>query len=180
VVELSQPEVHFVAPRLPCYARGPAGCAAPITPCAGEAAAPCSKSCSFLNFSINKVHGKGAQAAGGAALQPVTTVIPSFATATIPIAIQTTRFAAVGAEFGLLGGAARGGAEISRESIAEAVREAIRQESARTRETAREAAPAPAVDVCAQLRTRIESVEKRLDKIEKQVDSIVTKMDKLK
>jgi chromosome segregation ATPase len=102
--------------------------------------------------------------------------MPAYATATIPLAIQTTRYAVAGAEFGALGNAVgvRRDTELSRSAIEEAVREALRQENAVQRESA------PAKDSCAELKTRIESVEKRLDQIEKQVQSIAGKLDQLK
>src|SRR5207249_4644088 len=88
LVELSQPEVHYVAPR------GQGNCGA--GPCAGGAGRESgehvySKNCSFLNLSINKMRGRGPCAAG---MQPVTTMVPAYATATIPIAFQTTRYTA--------------------------------------------------------------------------------------
>jgi hypothetical protein len=109
-----------------------------------------------------------------AAQQPITTVVPAYATATIPIAFQTTRFA-VGTESAFIG--ARSGAEISRNDIAEAVREGLQQEAARRQESARETAPK--TDSCADLKNRLDQVEKRLEQVEKQVEGIAAKVNKL-
>jgi hypothetical protein len=170
LVELSQPEVHVVPAR---HAGAPAG-----APCQKEQAACCPKTCSFLNLSINKVHSKSLGGAPGVP-QAVTTVVPAYATATIPIALQTTRFTT---EVGVAE-TVRREAALSRSDIAELVREAMRREAAQQREAAPqpEAAPRqePCADVCAELKTRVDQIEKRLGQIEKQVKGIETKLNQL-
>jgi hypothetical protein len=163
IVELSQPEIHFAAP---CRASAGSGAG----PCQREQPAKESpKSCSLFNISINKV--KSRSFGGGATGQPVTTVVPAFATATIPIAFQTTRTTTVGTELGQLGTR-----ETARADLEDMVREAVRRETAK-QPPATEAAPQR--DGCAELKGRMDKVEQRLDQIEKQVQGIVTKIDKL-
>src|SRR5205085_10094752 len=109
--ELSQPQIRCAAP---CRS---------APPC--QAAGPCQKPSSYCNVNITKVRSKIFGGMGvGVAPTPVTTVVPSFAVATIPIAVQTTRFAAAtGAEFGLFGAAAgRRESEFSRTDIEDMVR----------------------------------------------------------
>jgi hypothetical protein len=176
VVELSQPEVCFVPPRRP-------GGACP------KEQAPCAAKAPFINIHKTKIKNKLFGGAGGVSgagreLVPITTVTPAFATATIPIAFQTTRFAAVGAELGLAGAVRRESAELSRADIEEAVREALRGEAAAQREVAakRETAQREAAtqaDACAELKDRVTRVEKRLEEVEKQVQGIITKLNKL-
>ncbi len=182
VVELSQPEVRFTAP---CRTQAP---------CAKEAAGK------LVNINISKIKNRPFGGAPGAGLQPVTSIVPAFATATIPIAFQTTRFVgAAGAEFGFAGaGVARRefAAEFSRSEIEELVREAVRRESAlreaarvesaqresALRESAqREAAKREAAqrDSCAELKARLDRVEKRVGEIETQVNAIITKLSKM-
>jgi hypothetical protein len=171
VVEMSQPEVRFVAPPRPC-APSEKGC--------GPAGKPvCS---SFIN--INRIRTKifGAPGPGlGAAGAPraVTSVIPAYATATIPIALQTTRYFA-GAEYGVFGAGAarREAAGLSRAEIEEMVREAVRAESARRAEAAPKA-EAGARDACAELKERVDRIEKRLGDLEQKLDATLKKIEKL-
>jgi hypothetical protein len=160
VVELSQPEVRFVAPRRP----------APV--CREEQ--PCApKAPSIFHLTVNRLRSRLAGVGPAGVQQPVTTIIPAFATATIPIALQTTRFAAAGAEFGFAGAFRREAGELSRAEIEELVREALKRESARVSESAQQR------DVCTELKERVARVEKRLEQIEKQVEGIAKKLDKL-
>jgi hypothetical protein len=166
VVELSQPEVHFVAPRRTASAASAQH---------ERASDSRSKICSFLNFNVNKISGG---ALGAPAVQPVTTVVPAFATATIPIALQTTR------EFGMVAAARRDTGELSRAEIGDIVREALREsdrlrEAERQREAALQREAAQQQDSCAELKARIDRVEKRLDQVEKQVQNIATKLSRL-
>lgn len=175
IVELSQPEVHFAAPRScgsSCQgANGTGRGAAPSYP----------KVCSFLNVTVNKFRSKSV--GGAATAQPFTTVVPAFATATIPIALQTTRYTtAVGAELGLAEAVRREIGETTRPSLEETVREAVRREIAQQRETAQQResiAQRETRDSCGELRGRVDQVEKRLGQIEKQVQSIEDKLRKL-
>ena len=132
-----------------------------------------SKACSFLNFSITKIKGGGGAGVGG---PTQTTVVPAFATATIPIALQTTRTITGVSESAFVGGA-RG---FSRADLAEAVREAMFQnESLRRPESDLRRAESDLrteQDSCKELRLRVEKVEKRLDEIEKSVQKIAEKL----
>jgi hypothetical protein len=128
-----------------------------------------SKGCSFLNFSITKIKG-GAGRSG----PTETTVVPAFATATIPIALQTTRTLTGVSESAFIGRRS-----VSREEVAAAVREAlaVEREEAAARESARESATA-AQDACAALKDRVTKVEQRLAEIEKTVKQIEEKITK--
>jgi hypothetical protein len=170
VVEMSQPEVRFTAP--PCRSSAP---------CQAEQAQQRSKMCSFFNVNISKTKSQLVGGVSGAALQPVTSIVPAYATATIPIAFQTTRFAAVGTEFGLAGVGRRefAAGEFSRSDVEEMVRDAVRREAALQRDGGRRTEAALQNGDCAELKARIEKVEQRLGQIEKQVEGIVTKINKL-
>ena len=170
---MSQPEVHFVAPRSNQA----------VVPCSGtgEGAGCCPKSGSFFNY--NKVC-ISSKVVGGVlaavAPQAVTSVVPAFATATIPIALQTTRFVS-GAELGLVSGGAgvagrETGTELSRAEIADIVRDAVRKESARRETAPQRPEAAPQGDACSDLKSRVDGIEKRLGQIEKQVGSIEEKL----
>ncbi len=124
-----------------------------------------SKGCSFLNFSITKIKG-GAGRAG----PTETTVVPAFATATIPIALQTTRTLT-----GVSESAFVGRRSVSREEVAAAVLEALAEE--REAAVQRESA-ATAQDACAALKERVAKVEQRLTEIEKTVKLIEEKITK--
>ncbi|MBA4067998.1 MAG: hypothetical protein C0501_30700 [Isosphaera sp.] len=164
VVEMSQPEVRFVAPSGGGSGGAGSGGAAGGVVLPPDRSGASGKFCSFLNLSINRSR---TRFAGGGVGQPVTTVVPAFATATIPIALQTTQFAAA-TESAVLGG--RG---LTQVEAAELIRDLVRRESAR-----QESAPAPAAS-CADLKARVDRIEQRLDQIEKKVEGIAGKLDKL-
>jgi hypothetical protein len=164
IVEMSPPEVHVAAP---CRT---------APPCAEG---KCGRSkASFVNINISKVKSRfqGGIAPGA---QPVTTIVPAYATATIPIAIQTTRFA-VGEQSALFGARGEAGA-LGRSDVEEAIREGVRRELDRREEAQRQSARRQDVpaDQCAELKKRVEAVEKRLEQVEKQVEGIVAKLAKL-
>ena len=105
----------------------------------------------------------------------MTTVVPAFATATIPIGLQTTRFV-TGTELSLLG--TRQESALSQGEISDLIRESIRRETTR-QETARQESAPQTGPSCAELKTRVDRIEQRLDQIEKKVDAIATKLNKL-
>jgi len=169
VVELAQPEVHFTAP---CRPGG-------ICEKGGGGAAR-SKS-SLFNINISKVRSR-VQGGVPVGAQAVTSIIPAYATATIPIAFQTTQFAAFGAQSALLAGA-RQAAELTRTDIQDLVRQAFEREAAEREAAQRQAAERQGAqrqgserDSCAELKARVEKIETRLGEVEKQVQSIATKL----
>ncbi len=154
VVELAQPEVHFTAP---CRPGG-------ICEKGGGGAAR-SKS-SLFNINISKVRSR-VQGGVPVGAQAVTSIIPAYATATIPIAFQTTQFAASGAQ----------------SDIQDLVRQAFEREAAEREAAQRQAAERQGAqrqgserDSCAELKARVEKIETRLGEVEKQVQSIATKL----
>jgi hypothetical protein len=176
VVEMSQPEVRFVAPSCGSAggsAGGAGGGGVAVLP-GGGGGGDSRKLCSFLNLSINRSRTKLVGGGVGGVGQPVTTTVPAFATATIPIAFQTTQFTTA-TESALLG--ARGG--VSQAELAELVRDAVRRESARADNGRQESAPVPAGPSCAELKTRVDRIEQRLEQIEKKVEVIAGKLDRL-
>ena len=151
----------------------------------GEAGAAAGrfKSC-LLNININRTRTK---TVGGGGQMPVTQIIPAFATATIPIAFQTTQFTTLTQPL-----AGRTEAALTRTDIRELAR-AIAAESAREdeargqQESARRGQPESAVrgqpetatratDCCDELKTRLTKVEARLDAIQKQVETIASRL----
>jgi len=167
VVELSQPEVHFAAP---CNQGG--GCQKQPC-CQGRGKT------SLVSINISKVRGGffGSGGLGAAAVpQAVTSVVPAFATATIPIALQTTQFA-VGTQSALFG-AAQQSAALTRGDIESIVRQAFEREAAEREAAQRQAAQRQGGerDPCADLKARVEKIETRLGEIEKQVQRISTKL----
>jgi hypothetical protein len=124
-----------------------------------------SKGCSFLNFSITKIKGGAGRAAA-----TETTVVPAFATATIPIALQTTRTLTGVSESAFIGRRT-----VSREEVAAAVREALAEER---EAAAQKESAATAQDACAALKERVAKVEQRLTEIEKTVKLIEEKITK--
>lgn len=169
VVEMSQPEIHFAAP---CRSGG--GCQK------GGGGCPPRSKASFVNINISRVKSRiqGGLPGGGGALQPVTTVVPAYATATIPIAFQTTQYAAYGAQAGLLGTgvAGRQASELSRADIQDMVREAFQREAAERQAAQRQASP---LDGCAELKGRVDKIENRLTDLENQVKGILKKLTAL-
>jgi hypothetical protein len=168
VVELSQPEVHFTAP-----CRQDSGCEK------GGCGAGRSKT-SLFNLSISKVRNR-IQGGVPVGAQPVTSIIPAFATATIPIAFQTTQFATFGAQSALVG--TRQAAELTRSDIQDMVRQAFEREAAEREAAQRQAAERQGAqrqgserDSCAELKARVEKIESRLGEVEKQVQRIATKL----
>jgi hypothetical protein len=183
VVEMSQPEIRFVA------AKSSGSCAPTCVPaCApAPAAAPCEnhaqKSCSLFNLYLNRSRTKlmGGGAGGvGAMPQQVTTVVPAFATATVPIALQTTQFVSGSTEMAAFG--ARRESALVQAELADALRETVRRELARQESARAESAKAESAAAgpsCAELKTRVDQIEKRLEQIEKKVESIANKLNKL-
>jgi hypothetical protein len=173
VVEMSQPEIRFVTP-------GGGGAPVAAGHDRGGEHADCksnsnSKSCSFLNLSINRTRTKLlGGGVGGFPPQPITTIVPSFATATIPIALQTTQFVGGTEAFAL--GSRRD--SLTTGEAAELIREIVRRENARLDTGRTEAAPV-ASSTCSELKSRVDKIENRLEQIEKRVDSIAAKLSKL-
>jgi len=164
-VVMSQPEVTIVAPP-----RSSGDSCKDKDNCAEGKSK--SKNISFLNFNCTK--SKEPKGRPAARQESVTTVVPAFATATIPIAVQSTRF--FSAESSAVG--------VRRESFTRAdiesfVRESISAENTRVRNNQESAKIESAkTDCCAELKTRIEGIEKRLSAIDVTIAEINKKLPK--
>lgn len=145
-VVFQQPEVRVVSTRPGSTTGGKP---------AAQPANYASKTCSLFNINLYRNRSK---LVGGQA--PVTSVIPAYATATIPIAFQTTTFGRQEAAF-------------SRADLESLVRDLVRRDAGRR--GSGESAPESGFDkddCCAELKQRLDRVEKRLEAIEKQVERI--------
>ena len=161
-IVMSQPEVHVVAP-----SRCAADKCKDSNSCDKEG---CSKGKCVSLININCAKSKGP--AAGARQETVTTVVPAYATATIPIALQTTRTFTSTGEFAV---ARR---EVSRADIRDAVREAL-AESSRQRGNGGQESAAAQNDCCSELKDRVKKVEDKLVELNNTVNQINQKLEKL-